>query len=591
MRLLLAALLLLLQQPQQTSIQGTVVKAGTSTPISGALVELRRATTPLTLIASATTNADGKFSLQNVPPGDYRLSAQHDSGVYVRTEYLQRNPQTHGAVLTITGQPLRDLQIGMTSTGSIAGRVTDLDGEPAMNARVMALQAAYRDGQRVMNVVEALRTNDNGEYRLFWLPPGRYFIAVQAVDQRMPAFVEQVISPGRITFREDGSSPVVTLRMLDSGEAIEEIRVSAYFGGGTDPANAREVNLESSQNVSGIDVSLFDTRLRTVHVRGTVTNAATGQPAEKAAIRLIPKSYAGAFAILPAATTDAKGDFNLAGVLPGSYWLFAVLGGQSFGGPQYGNFSGPGLNLNSGPNVGSNALLSIEVGSALVDNVSVPVRPGRSIPIRASVEAGTLNLAQMTVGFVRSPDLLGMPAPPGGQIARLAADGTFTMMGVGPGDYRLEVARLPPDAYVKSLRLGPADLLESGLHIANDPGNEKEGSIELVVSTNGGAIEGSTVNAKLELVGNATVVMIPDAPRRTQASLYKVASSDLTGKFSIRGVTPGAYRLFAWESVDDGAWQDAAFLRAFENRGAAVRASEGSRQTIQLTVIPAGAAQ
>src|SRR4029453_460803 len=125
MRLLLAALFLLWQQPQRTSLQGTVVKAGTSDPIGEVLVELRRATTPLTLIASGTTGPDGTFSLKDVPPGSYRLSAQHPGGVYVRTEYLQRSAQSHGAVLEVAGEPLHNLQIAMPSSGSISGRVTD----------------------------------------------------------------------------------------------------------------------------------------------------------------------------------------------------------------------------------------------------------------------------------------------------------------------------------------------------------------------------------------------------------------------------------------------------------------------------------
>jgi Carboxypeptidase regulatory-like domain len=578
MNLVLAALLLLWQQPQQTTVQGIVVKAGTTTPIAGALVELRRSTTPLTLIASATTGADGKFSLQNVPAGDYRLSAQHASGVFVRTEYLQRNPQMHGAVLTVAEQPLRDLEIGMTATGSISGRVIDIDGEPAANARVMALQALYRDGQRVMNVVQALTTNDNGEYRLFWLPPGDYYVAVQAIDQRMPAFLEQVVAPGRITFREDGSSPVVTRRILDSGEAVEEIRVPAYFGGGTNPSAARVVQLGSGQNAGAIDVFLADTRVRTVHVRGIVTDGVTGQPIDRTAIRLIPKTYAGAFAILPTSRTDAKGVFDVAGVPPGPYWLFAVAGGLSFGGRQYGDFTGPGLNLNNG----NNALLSIEVGSSSLENVVISVRTGHAIPIRATAEGSVINLGQVTVGIVRNPDLLGMPTS---QLSRLAADGTVTVQGVGPGDYRLEVGGLPPDAYVKSLRMGPTDLAEDGLHVSD----EATGSIELVVGTNGGTIEGATLNSKMEPLPNITVVLVPDAPRRAQASLYKVVSSDRSGTFSIHGATPGSYHLFAWESVGEGVWQAATFLAPYESRGAPVRVSEGSRQTVQLSVMPAGA--
>ena len=70
----------------------------------------------------------------------------------------------------------------MTLTGSISGRVTDAGGEPIAHAFVMALQPWYQKGQRRLAFVQAVQTNDLGEYRLFWLPPGRYFIAATFED-------------------------------------------------------------------------------------------------------------------------------------------------------------------------------------------------------------------------------------------------------------------------------------------------------------------------------------------------------------------------------------------------------------------------
>src|SRR5262249_33203363 len=61
--------------------------------------------------------------------------------------------------------------------GTISGRVFDRDGEPLANVTVEALKYSYQEGQRVMNVVQTARTNDLGEYRLFWLQPGQYFVS------------------------------------------------------------------------------------------------------------------------------------------------------------------------------------------------------------------------------------------------------------------------------------------------------------------------------------------------------------------------------------------------------------------------------
>src|SRR6202035_1994419 len=34
-----------------------------------------------------------------------------------------------------------------------------------------------QEGQRVMNIVQTARTDDRGEYRLFWLQPAQYFVS------------------------------------------------------------------------------------------------------------------------------------------------------------------------------------------------------------------------------------------------------------------------------------------------------------------------------------------------------------------------------------------------------------------------------
>ena len=68
--------------------------------------------------------------------------------------------------------------------------------------------------------------------------------------------------------------------------------------------------------------------------------------------------------------------------------------------------------------------------------------------------------------------------------------------------------------------------------------------------------------------------------------LFKTAPIDATGHFSLAGIAPGEYKLFAWEHAEDGAYQDPEFLKPYENQGQAVTIREGSRETAQLKVIP-----
>jgi beta-lactamase regulating signal transducer with metallopeptidase domain len=182
------------------SIEGMVVRLGSDEPISDVDVELRRVEGtpavplgPLVLppgnfspgavvrptypnptdIANLRTKADGKFVFTNLKPGLYRLQAARAGGAYFPAEFGQRNPKGKGYDFQfVEGQSMRDVKLHMAPTGSIAGRVVDAEGQPAARVRVMALEATYSLGERTLGIIQAVQTDDRGEYRLFWLPPG-----------------------------------------------------------------------------------------------------------------------------------------------------------------------------------------------------------------------------------------------------------------------------------------------------------------------------------------------------------------------------------------------------------------------------------
>ena len=133
--------------------------------------------------------AGGQFSFQNLEPGQYRLSATRNG--YVRMEYGARSPNRPGLPITLNpGQKLADVVLQLMPAGTISGRVFDRDGEPLANVTVEALKYSYQEGQRVMNVVQTARTNDLGEYRLFWLQPGQYFVSATPPENSAHRFAE-----------------------------------------------------------------------------------------------------------------------------------------------------------------------------------------------------------------------------------------------------------------------------------------------------------------------------------------------------------------------------------------------------------------
>jgi hypothetical protein len=94
------------------------------------------------------------------------------------------------------------------------------------------------------------------------------------------------------------------------------------------------------------------------------------------------------------------------------------------------------------------------------------------------------------------------------------------------------------------------------------------------------------VNSRGESAGSVTVALIPDENQRHRSDLYRVAQTDVSGRYQLRDIAPGNYKLFAWDEVDPDAWQNSEFLRAYEENGRALAVPEGSHQQVDTTVIP-----
>jgi hypothetical protein len=78
---------------------------------------------------------------------------------------------------------------------------------------------------------------------------------------------------------------------------------------------------------------------------------------------------------------------------------------------------------------------------------------------------------------------------------------------------------------------------------------------------------------------------VPEAARRENLALYLSAGTDASGRFVMRGVPAGDYRLFAWESVRPFAYQNAAFIAKDENLGKLIHVGQGNTVSAELTII------
>jgi len=598
----LLAQLPLQQQPQRTgtaSLEGVVVRLGTNEPISGVDLELTDTAPPqlqVPLAAPATgaassatappsappapftakSGSDGKFVFRSLPSGAYKLVAARIGGAYVPFEFGQRGILGRGVVFPLgDGEQKRDVRMEMAPVGTITGRVFDENNRPVGHAAVLALSPMYRDGQQIFNILEIVHTDDHGEYRLFSLVPGPYYVAVRPEDPSRRTTPLSLAPPGRRGPSEQAVQPVVTKRILPTGQVLEETYQFVYYGGSTDVKRATPINVAPGATIGAVDIPIAAGKTRSIHVKGHVVDGSVGGPARGASVRLIPRTFS-AHMIVPNTVTDGNGDFDLVGVIPGSYRLY-FLGAQVQQRP-----SAPGTPPPPPPPI-LTAMLPLEVGNDDVQNLSVAINVGSTVSGKISIEGRAENdpdLSRIRVTLEAVPTGVAMV---GSQSAQsISSNGGFSVANVWPAVYRLLVAPLPANTYVKSIRLGNLDLLGQNLITPL----QSDGQIEIVIGTDVATVQGRAANERGDGVSNVKVALVPETtPLRGRVDLYRNGATDPSGNFRIINVPPGDYRVFAWEDVEDGAWMDPEFLRRDEGRGKSIRVAAGRGDSVSVTVI------
>ncbi|MBI4472998.1 MAG: carboxypeptidase regulatory-like domain-containing protein [Acidobacteria bacterium] len=534
---LLPVLLLLLQNPEPGVIEGIVTRGSSSAPVARARLVLTKVGGSSIEMFSATSTGEGRFVFRNLQPGTYTLAATKDG--YVRTEYGQRGPGRRGMPIVLaSGQSLNGITLGLIPTGVIHGRVSDRYGEPAINNTVQALKYSYQEGRRTLTIVQTDTTNDLGEYRLFSLQPGQFYVRVMPRPQN-----PRVRLP-------DGQGASAELSGASETGAI------VYFPNTPAVESASAVNLRAGEIIGGVDLTLIDIPVRTV--RGRVINGVTAEPALNVTITLRHRNSLSATNFMTTRSTAPAGTFEIVGVVPGSYYLVATLADRTSR---------------------QTARVPIEVGGTDLENVVILLNPGYTITGRVNIDGQPLNNnSQERLNVSLRPEAATPTAPPP---ATVLQDGTFTISNVAPDEYIIYVTGAPPGAYLKDAKFGGVAVLDDQLVVDSEP----RGPLEIVIGTNPGTIEGTVFDASQRPAASVMVTIVPDLPFRGRIDLSRGVPTDSSGRFRFTQVAPGAYKVFAWEDIEPGAWQDPEFIRMYEEHGQVVRIGEGGRASIQLRTI------
>ena len=162
------------------------------------------------------------------------------------------------------------------------------------------------------------------------------------------------------------------------------------------------------------------------------------------------------------------------------------------------------------------------------------------------------------------------------------ATGVYLFPGIPESLYAVTVSGVPQNSYVADIREGGASVYDSGLTV----GARAETLIDVLISSGAQSIRGTVRNAEGKPAASATVVLVPPEARRQNPSLFRTFRTNINGEFSVNNVAPGDYKLFAWETLPNTAYMNAAFMEKYEVRGRPVTLAPGGDSNLELTLIP-----
>jgi hypothetical protein len=383
----------LMQSPAATqgaALSGRVVDQGSQAPVVGAQVMLLLVPSgpgPMPFPGqppTSSTDRDGRYRFEGLQPGRYRISVG-------KAGFAPLDGPGLPDVRLAAGERRDDVDFAIQKGAVIVGHVVDEAGEPVHEAHVMAMQKppaaastaampsaaimrtpALTGSLTLMPSGFSATTNDLGEFRLFSLAAGEYYV------QAMP----------RPEFGESHAPRATTM-------------LPTYYPGTSDAVAAQPIAVAAGE--TSVDVVIRMIQVPAFQVSGVVLDQ-RGQPVPDAMVKLVVEEPGAPVPFMMGpwrqSRSDASGRFTIANVTSGTYTLLAIApvvisraadarGGANGGSFTAFGFGSGGVGGTIGPGVVTEtrdgttiqyrddaaARLPITISTANVSGLEVIVRP------------------------------------------------------------------------------------------------------------------------------------------------------------------------------------------------------------------------
>ncbi|MEZ5316429.1 MAG: carboxypeptidase regulatory-like domain-containing protein [Vicinamibacterales bacterium] len=407
------------------------------------------------------------------------------------------------------------------------------------------------------------------------------------------------------------------LQQADQEQSVAYAPV--FYPGTASPSQAQSVTLGVGEERGGVDFHLQ--LVPTARVSGSVTSA-TGTLPPGTQVSLVPTDRGGLPNIPGLGNNNARvgadGQFTFQNVIPGQYSLQARATVREEdpnadpNQPQAGGRGGRGGRGGFGRGGAIAQVLwaatDVSVGGTDLANLSLNLQPGMTVAGRLEFEGaagGSQDFSRVRVNLVpRGQQTIEIGFQPPAQVDDT---GRFTITGVAPGRYSLQAAAgfgggrggqggitggaagagANAQWTVKSAVIGGVDVLDFPIEIQP---NQNISDAVVTFSTRTQELSGTLQDPSGRPTADYTIVLFPADNRYWTPLSRRISASrpDTDGRFSMRNMPPGEYRLTAITDAEPGEWYDPAFLDQLAQASIPVSIREGETKVQDIRVAGGG---
>ncbi len=475
----------------------TALSSSVSAPLPGATVSLTSLGASGPGKSSRITDSEGRFEFADLPDGGYVLTAN-------RAGYLSPG-ESEVAVRIAHGDSRTGLELRLVSQGVLCGKVIDPGGDPVPNAEVRAYVLRAQSSERYSARRSVASANRNGEYCMGGLSAGSYLLGALAA-----------------------SASDVT-----EGAGIGVI--DGFYTDAARPLAASPVALGWGQRLDGLDIRL---RQQSRQALSGVVIDGEGRRCRACSLQIYATDEGFRDILAGSVNTTETGEFEIKGLPSGAYQLIATVPSEKE------DFASP----------------EVDIGDNDVTGIVFALKPDCRVTGRIVLDVPVILSDPQSI-FVSLT-----PSPPSGILQRTrnylnSENLGFAIPCMANVTYRVELRNLPSGSYLKTLRMGGAELRAPEVTVTSNA----VPPLEALVAFDGAAVEG-TVKARGRRAPDSLLVALLPGSNANPYLVDRFEEPDENGVFRFVGVAPGSYviapltNFTKWE-LEDPAFRDSQRLR------------------------------